>query len=70
MRGRLTIETLNAAIDEAATHGEANSKLMAAVRSNTVKPADRKRGTTLLHCVAVSMPASKLKRGILYVAMQ
>lgn len=57
MRGRLTIETLNAALDEAASHGEANSKLMAAVRANTVKPADRKRGTALLHSVAVSVPA-------------
>ena len=55
MRGRLTIETVNAALDEAASHCEANSKLMAAVRSNTVKAADRKRGTILLHCVAVSL---------------
>ena len=54
MRGRLTIETINVAIDEAAAHCEANSRLMSAARANTVKPADRKRATTLLHCVAVS----------------
>ena len=54
MRGRLTIETINTALDDAAAHAEANSKLMAAARSNSVKAADRKRATTLLHCVAVS----------------
>lgn len=54
MRGRLTIETVNAAIDDAAGHAEANAKLMAAAKTNTVKAADRKRATTLLHCVAVS----------------
>ena len=54
MRGRLTIETVNAALDDIASHAEANSKLMAAARSNSVKAADRKRATTLLHCVAVS----------------
>ena len=53
MRGRLTIETVNTALDDAAAHAEANSKLMAAARSNSVKAADRKRATTLLHCVAV-----------------
>ena len=53
MRGRLTIETVNAALDDAAGHSEANNRLMAAARSNCVKPADRKRATTLLHCVAV-----------------
>ena len=53
MRGRLTIETVNAALDDAASHSEANHRLMAAARSNSVKPADRKRATTLLHCVAV-----------------
>ncbi len=53
MRGRLTIETVNSAIDDAASHSEANAKLMAATKSNSVKPADRKRATTLLHCVAV-----------------
>ncbi|DBA94524.1 hypothetical protein WJX77_000633 [Trebouxia sp. C0004] len=52
MRGRLTIETVNSAIDDAASHSEANAKLMAATKSNSVKPADRKRATTLLHCVA------------------
>ncbi|KAL0041368.1 hypothetical protein WJX79_001095 [Trebouxia sp. C0005] len=51
MRGRLTIETVNSAIDDAASHSEANAKLMAATKSNSVKPADRKRATTLLHCV-------------------
>ena len=54
MRGRLTIETVNAALDDIASHAEANSKLMAAARSNSVKAADRKRATTSLHCVAVS----------------
>ena len=54
MRGRLTIETVNSAIDDAASHAEANAKLMAATKSNSVKPADRKRATTLLHCVAVA----------------
>ncbi len=53
MRGRLTIETVNSAIDDAASHAEANAKLMAATKANSVKPADRKRATTLLHCVAV-----------------
>ena len=53
MRGRLTIETVNAALDDAASHSEGNHRLMAAARSNSVKPADRKRATTLLHCVAV-----------------
>lgn len=53
MRGRLTIEAVNAALDDAASHSEANHRLMAAARSNSVKPADRKRATTLLHCVAV-----------------
>lgn len=57
MRGRLTIETVNAALDDAAGHSEANSKLMAAAKANTVKAADRKRATTLLHCVAVSTPS-------------
>lgn len=52
MRGRLTIETVNAALGDAASHSEANNRLMAAARSNSVKPADRKRATTLLHCVA------------------
>ena len=55
MRGRLTIEAVNAALDEAASHSEANHRLMAAARSNSVKPADRKRATTLLHCVGVHM---------------
>ena len=55
MRGRLTIETVNAALDEAAAHSEANSRLMSAARQNSVKPADRKRATTLLHCVAVGL---------------
>lgn len=64
MRGRLTIETVNSAIDDAASHSEANAKLMAATKSNSVKPADRKRATTLLHCVTVSpmchLPVSML----------
>ena len=53
MRGRLTIEAVNAALDDAASYGEGNHRLMAAARSNSVKPADRKRATTLLHCIAV-----------------
>lgn len=58
MRGRLTIETVNSAIDEAASHSETNAKLMTAAKSNTVKAADRKRATTLLHCVAVYHPTA------------
>lgn len=46
---------VNAAVDDAATLGEANVKLMTTVRQNSraVPIVDRKRAQTLLHTVAV-----------------
>jgi len=53
MRGRLTLEKVNAAVDEMAVHAEANVKLMAAIksRSSSLPPAERKRGTEILHAI-------------------
>ena len=49
---------VNAAVDEAATLGEATAKLVATVRrdSRAVPVADRKRAQTLLHSVVVRRP--------------
>ena len=46
---------VNAAVDEAATLGEATAKLVATVRrdSRAVPAAERKRAQTLLHSVVV-----------------
>lgn len=51
----LVLAQVNAAVDDAAALGEANLKLMSAVRHNSrsVPVADRKRAQTLLHSVAV-----------------
>ena len=46
---------VNAAVDDVAAMGEANLKLMSAVRSNSrsLPTAERKRGQTLLHSISV-----------------
>lgn len=54
MRGRLSLDKVNAALDELVQHAEANSRLVQAARAGGAKlaPADRKRATELLHSVA------------------
>ncbi|KAK9816900.1 hypothetical protein WJX72_006936 [[Myrmecia] bisecta] len=53
MRQRLTLEKVNAAVDEAAAHAEAMAKLLAGVRNSAKMPAaERKRGQMLLVNVA------------------
>lgn len=61
MRGRLTLDKVNAALDELAGHAATNLRTMAAVRNPAggggagaakLAPAERKRATDLLHGVA------------------
>lgn len=54
MRGRLTIDRVNAALDELAAHAEANAALVAACRKNKVALGEKKHGQWLMHNIAVS----------------
>lgn len=56
MRGRLTLDKVNAALDEAALHSEQIARWMAAARAHSLQriPADeRKRAAELYHSLAV-----------------
>lgn len=55
MVGRLTLDKINAALEELAGMAERNAKLIAATRANRVAAAERKRATVLLHSVSVRM---------------
>ncbi|KAL6761339.1 hypothetical protein V8C86DRAFT_2536128 [Haematococcus lacustris] len=54
MKGRLTLDKINSAVDELAGYAEANSKLLATARTAGAKMAgpERKRATELLHSIA------------------
>ncbi|KIZ01827.1 hypothetical protein MNEG_6132 [Monoraphidium neglectum] len=55
MRGRLTLDKVNAALDEAALHAEQTARWMAAVRSHALQrvPAEeRKRAADMYHSLA------------------
>jgi hypothetical protein len=54
MRGRLTADRANGAVDELAVHAERNAALVAAARRNRPLGADKKHALWLLYCVAVS----------------
>jgi len=49
MRGRLTADKVNAALDELAAHAEANAALVSAARRNRPVGADKKHALWLLH---------------------
>lgn len=58
MRGRLTLDRVNAALDEAALHAEQLARWMGAVRAHQLSrvPADeRKRAADIFHMLAVRM---------------
>ncbi|KAJ9532028.1 hypothetical protein QJQ45_003753 [Haematococcus lacustris] len=54
MKGRLTLDKINSAVDELAGYAEANIKLLATARTAGAKMAgpERKRATELLHSIA------------------
>ena len=54
MRGRLTADKINAALDELVGYAEANATLVAAARKNKGAGADKRHAQWLLYNVAVS----------------
>ena len=62
MVGRLTLDKINAALEELAGMAERNAKLVAATRANKVAAAERKRATVLLHNVSVRVLPVSLQR--------
>lgn len=53
MRGRLTADRINAALDELVRHAEANMALMGAARRHKAAGADKQHAQWLLYNVAV-----------------
>ncbi len=74
MRGRLTLEKVNAALDEAALHAEQLARWMALVRAHNAKGVpveERRRATDMYHSLAVSESGGQGRwgTGLLWRAM-